>query len=218
MARIVEQRQRQPFVDPADFWHRVLPSDDETRALIHAGALDSLDARANRTMLLWQWASFQRSRSLARVNSLFPVRLPEPPVLTPPDLRSRLQREYAVLGFLCGHHPLELAGRLPAGLMKMAEAGAHVGRRIRCAGWLLTGKLVSTRTGEVMEFLTFEDDTGLLETTFFPEAYRRAAHLMASGRGYILTGIVEADYGAVTLTVEQVVPIADNQGRRRQYG
>lgn len=217
MVRLVEQRQRQPYVDPADFWQRVLPSDDEARALIHAGALDSLDARANRTMLLWQWASFVRSRSLARVNPLFPVRLPEPPPLPPPDRRSRLEREYAVLGFLCSHHPLELAGRLPAGLIKMAETGLHVGRRIRCAGWLLTGKLISTRSGEVMEFLTFEDDTGLLETTFFPEAYRRAAHLLASGRGYLLTGIVEADYGAVTMTVEQVVPIAHSQNNHQRH-
>jgi len=210
--RILAERKRLPFVDPVDFWSRVLPAEDEARALIHAGAMDSLDPEGNRTMLLWQWVSFQRSRALAARNSLFAVRLPKPPPLAPPDARSRLLREYAVLGFLCDSHPMALLGKLPDGLVKMADIPRHVGRRIRCAGWLLTGKLVSTRTGEAMEFLTFEDDTAILETTFFPEAYRRAAHLLQSGRGYLLTGIVESDYGAVTLTVEQVKVIGGDNG------
>ena len=204
--RIITARQTGRFRDPADFWRRVLPADDEARALVHGGAMDSLDAENNRTMLLWQWASFQRSRKLAAANTLFDVHLPRPPSLAPPDLRSRLGGEYATLGFLCEHHPIALLTRLPGGLLKVGELGNHVGRRIRCAGWLLTGKLVSTKTGEVMQFLTFEDDTGILETTFFPEAYRRAAHLLESGRGYILSGLVEEDYGAVTLTVEAIQP------------
>lgn len=204
MEKLLTQRQYNKFIDPVDFWNRVLPAEDEARALIHAGAMDSLAPPLNRTTLLWQWASFQRTRALSAANSLFPVRLPEPPSLNPPDLHSQLRREYEVLGFLCRYHPLVLAGKVPDGLVKMAAVQDHVGRRIRCAGWLLSGKLVSTKTGEAMEFLTFEDDTAVLETTFFPETYRRSAHLLQSGRAYILTGIAEEDYGAVTLTVEQV--------------
>jgi DNA polymerase III alpha subunit len=108
-----------------------------------------------------------------------------------------------------------LAGELPRGLVKMAAVPRHVGRRIRCAGWLLSGKLVSTRTGEVMEFLTFEDDTAVQEATFFPDTYRRFAHLLQTGRSYILTGIVEEDYGAVTLTVEQLTIMGGRAKRKR---
>ena len=109
-----------------------------------------------------------------------------------------------MLGFLCQHHPIELAGNISGPVVKIATVVGQVGRRIRCAGWLLTGKLISTKSGETMEFLTFEDETGLLETTFFPETYRRFAHLLQSGRPYVWTGLVEEDYGAVTLTVEHV--------------
>ena len=35
----------------------------------------------------------------------------------------------------------------------------------------------------------------------------RYAHLLRSSRAYILTGTVEQDYGAITLTVEQVAPL-----------
>ena len=58
-----------------------------------------------------------------------------------------------------------------------------------------------------MEFLTFEDETGLVETTFFPEAYRRFCHLLDRERPYLLSGKVEEDWGAVTLTVDSASPI-----------
>lgn len=202
--RLLVERQRKPFEDVVDFWHRVAPAEDEARALIHGGAMDSLDREKNRTMLLWQWATFQHCRKQAQASSLFPPSLSTPPNLPEPDSRTRLQREYEVLGFLCEHHPIMFAGRQLQGIVKMAEVPHHVGKRIRCFGWLLTGKLVSTKTGEVMEFLTFEDETSLLETTFFPKTYRKSAHLLQSGKPYILTGIVDEDFGAVTLTVEKV--------------
>jgi hypothetical protein len=43
-----------------------------------------------------------------------------------------------------------------------------------------------------------------VETTFFPEVYRTYAHLLRSGRGYLLTGLVEEDFGALTLTVDRL--------------
>ena len=39
-----------------DFRRRVKPDEAETRALIHAGALDSLDPTGDRTRLLWDVA------------------------------------------------------------------------------------------------------------------------------------------------------------------
>jgi len=211
--RLLGEREKCQFTSPLEFWNRVAPAEDEGRVLIHAGAMDSLDPQLNRTALLWQWAAFQRGRTLKRASSLFPVQLPLPPPLQPPDMASQLRREYQVLGFLCRHHPITLMGRPPQGLVKMKEVASNVGRRIRCAGWLLTGKIVSTKTGEAMEFLTFEDETAIQETTFFPQVYKRSAHLLQSGRAYILTGLVEEDYGAVTLTVEQLQPLGRQQRR-----
>ena len=80
----------------------------------------------------------------------------------------------------------------------------NIGRRVSFAGWLLTGKLVSTRTGEVMEFLTFEDECGVVEATFFPRVYKRYAHMLCSGKPYLLFGLVEEDFGVTTFTVETV--------------
>lgn len=205
--RLLVERGRDPFGDIGDFFRRTLPADNEARALIHAGALDGLHPEGNRTALLWQWASFQRLLQDKRRLSLFQVRLPPAPPLSPPDLKSRLRREYAVLGFLCDYHPLQFFNHQNKKMLKVAALAERIGQRVQLAAWLLTGKLVSTRTGEAMEFLTFEDETGQLETTFFPEVYRTHAHMLQSGRGYLLTGMVEVDFGALTLTVDAVRPL-----------
>ena len=55
-----------------------------------------------------------------------------------------------------------------------------------------------------MEFLTFEDETGLVETVFFPRVYRRYAQTLSSGQAFMLQGMVEEEYGTVTLTVEKL--------------
>ena len=204
---LLAARGERPFADVADFLHRTRPAENEAEALIHCGALDGLAAGANRAMQLWQWASYRRQCDDGRRPALFAPRLPPPPPLPAPDPLAVARREFAVLGFLCADHPLRFLERPRGGLEAVAELPAHVGRRVRLAVWLLTGKLVSTRGGETMEFLTFEDESGQVETTFFPETYRRHAHLLRSGRGYLLTGLVEEDYGALTVTVDALRPL-----------
>ncbi|MGB3209727.1 MAG: DNA polymerase III subunit alpha [Desulforhopalus sp.] len=202
--RLIAEREKEQFRDVGDFFRRTEPADNEARALIHAGALDGLNPGHNRTVLLWQWTSFQRLLHDRRRLSLFEAKLPPPPPLPPPDMKNRLRREYQVLGFLCNYHPLQFFHHQGKGLKRIHALPRHIGQRVQLLAWLLTGKLVSTRTGEAMEFLTFEDETGQLETTFFPEVYRTHAHMLQSGRGYLLTGMVEEDFGALTLTVIKV--------------
>jgi len=65
--------------------------------------------------------------------------------------------------------------------VKMCDLDRFVGRWVHCAGILLTGKVVHTKHGDSMQFLTFEDDTGLVETTFFPQVYRRFCAILGWG-------------------------------------
>jgi len=61
-----------------------------------------------------------------------------------------------------------------------------------------------TKDEEPMEFISFEDTSALYETTFFPQTYARFCHILNRSRPYVLTGLVEEDFGAVTLTVDSV--------------
>ncbi|MBW2092093.1 MAG: DNA polymerase III subunit alpha, partial [Deltaproteobacteria bacterium] len=209
--RIISGRGKGGYKNLEDFLSCVHPDEGEARALIHSGALDSLAPSQNHTHLLWKLARWQREKDrLAResqTESLFGGRDEELcPAFPPGSEIERLRRQFAVLGFLVDRHPIVLfADALPRkGLVKAADLKRHAGRRVRLAGWLITGKVVSTKQGDPMRFLTFEDETGLVETTFFPEAHRRFCHMLDWQRPYILSGKAEEDYGAMTLTVDQV--------------
>ena len=204
---IVAARHVTPFSGLADFLDRVRPADDEMRSLIDAGAVDSLAPGVNRSMVHWQAVAGSGQRSAAPGRLFAPAPIVAPSLL-PPAAVEQLRREYRALGFLCRHHPLSLVnGAAARGLVKIEALAGCVGRSVELAGWLLTGKKVATKDGETMEFLTFEDETGLVETTFFPQTYDRYAHVLNGQRPYRLSGLVESDYGAVSLTVDRIEPL-----------
>ncbi len=62
--------------------------------------------------------------------------------------------------------------------------------------------------GRDMQFLTFEDDTGHLETVFFPEVHDRFRHLLEDGKPYLLRGKVTSEHGALTLEVDDLCPLS----------
>ncbi|PIP40482.1 MAG: hypothetical protein COX19_05635 [Desulfobacterales bacterium CG23_combo_of_CG06-09_8_20_14_all_51_8] len=50
----------------------------------------------------------------------------------------------------------------------------------------------------------FEDDTSIVETTFFPDAYHLFYNVLDYGRPYLISGKVEENWGAITLTVDGI--------------
>jgi len=206
-ARILNEQSR-PFSGMGDFLDRTRPDEAEARALIHCGALDRFNPGGNRAVILWNLALWDRSRHPAASSGTLFGALPDTrvPDLPPEDPKARLRREFAVLGFLCDRHPMTLYADTIETLRTVTarDLPSSFGRRVRTAGWLITGKRVRTKHGESMEFLTFEDETGVMETTFFPEPYHRFCHIIDMGRPYLLTGQVEQDWGATTLTVDSI--------------
>ncbi len=213
--RIITCRSERPFHDVCDFLDRVHPDRNEARALIRCGSMDSLSPGSSRSALAWLLAAWEKNRGRhgkshrifdRKVDGLWSG-IPE----FPPESREhRLEQELDTLGFLCDRHPMSLygSGINPNTIIRALDLPRHVGRRIQTAGWLITAKQTRTRKGHPMEFVSFEDETGMIETVFFPETYRRYCHLLDEQRPYLLSGKVEADYGVSTLTVACVRPIA----------
>ena len=225
--RIVSRRLSGPYKTVRDFLGRVRPDDTEARALILCGALDALHPGGNRAVLMWELARWQKRGSIKPgklgkpgkpvARQLFtdePNDLPLP-CLPRENERERLRREFAVLGFLCDRHPMELYRDALKNLraVKALHLPHFVGKRVRLAAWLITGKTIRTKHDDPMEFLTFEDETGIVETTFFPKAYHRFCHMIDRGRPYLLSGRVEQDWGAATLTVDHVERLVRGRDR-----
>jgi len=222
--RILMERAKGKFKDVFDFFKRVQPANDEARALIHSGALDAFNHKEgnqgkSRANLLWVLACWQKQikkpkkkpklfDQVAEDIALFgesasDIRYPNFPKENPLD---RLRREFSTLGFLCDCHPIVL---YKDALKKLNAIKANklfnfVGQTIQFAGWLITGKTVLTKHGDPMKFLTFEDETGIVETVFFPKPYAEFCHMIEYGRPYILTGKVDSEWNAVTLAVNKV--------------
>ncbi len=206
--RIVQQQKEKRFTSILDFLQRVRPAENEAKALIHAGGLDGLEKNktAGRNEMLYRLAHWQQNRS-SGISRLF-APCCRPPALPEQDRITQLRNEYRVLGFLCRMHPIQLFDRqrqrlrsiLACDLKKMIDTQ----QTVRFAGWPVTGKIVGTKSGKPMEFLTFEDETGLVECTIFPHTYQKYCHLLHKESPLLLTGVVEQDFGALSLTVSRV--------------
>jgi error-prone DNA polymerase len=117
-----------------------------------------------------------------------------------------LRHESEIFGFILSAHPLDLYADRPAGrdYVRAKELHQWVGKGVTTIGWQVTGKTVRTKAGDPMKFVTFEDQTGIYETVFFPKAYHRFCHMLNAERPYLLKGTVQENRGAITMTVNWI--------------
>ena len=207
----------------------IAPSD--LRLLIKLGALDSIAQGWTRPMMLWMvdaggqtvrrsdgqaghTAGFLDSEQIDRPTDSPPDRLPDwfddlppaVPVLKEYSLARRRREEYEILGFITDAHPMQLHAEQLRRLRtcRSTELSRHVGQQVLVAGMLTAAKPVYAKTDEPMEFATFDDGYGLIETVLFPDIYRERGHVLFDQGPFILRGKVEEEFGAVTLTVSQM--------------
>jgi len=210
MHALIENRTKYgSFRSFEDFMQRIKPEPSDVKILIKAGCFDDLKKNRSRPQLLWNMhlhVTHKVKHKELQTLDLFqnvPENLPAPPN---PDEKSILQDEVEILGFLASRHPLTLYEERIKSLshVKASQLKEHAKKHVRTIGWLITAKTVSTKNKELMEFISFEDTTALYETIFFPKAYERFVHMLSRTRPYVLEGLVDVNFGAVSLTVENV--------------
>jgi error-prone DNA polymerase len=215
---LAERDRRGTFASFDDLLRRAPIDAADVSRLIRAGACDAFDARPRLHWRLREW----EGRGVGRrgTPSLFPEEAGPLPDPRPHDAAKLLRDEEEALGLLLSRHPLTLYRDALLDLRRRgirpvrgSEMGRHTGERVAMVGWLVTGKLVTTKDDEPMEFVSFEDTTAIYETTFFPRAYERFCRMLTTARPYLLRGRVEEDFGAVTLTVEEALFLDRPTGR-----
>ena len=228
-----------PYRSLFDLQHRTGISADDLRALIKVGALDSIADGWTRPMMLWMvdtaaqergGAGTQGRRNLSSTEShqhddgravhpapsWFDHLPPAVPVLRDYAPERRRREEYAALGFVTDTHPMRLHADALAGfrLCRSTELHRHVGRHVLLAGMLTTAKPVHTLQDEPMEFATFDDGDGLIETVLFPQVYRERGHVLFDQGPFIFRGKVEEEFGAVTVTITHLDRLERAAARR----
>ena len=193
---LVAQRTREgPFRSLQDFLGRVQPDPSQARLLIKAGCFDSIAGELTRPALLWRLLAWQHRSP--------PSYLPIPPEYA---LSRLIAHEIDAFGFPFRCHPLDLIplAQIPPCTIAARDMMQHIGHSITMMGVLITEKVVHTKHGDPMEFVSFEDLTGLYDATIFPKVYQQTCHLLATNQAYVIEGVVEAHFSAVTLTVTAV--------------
>jgi DNA-directed DNA polymerase III PolC len=188
----------------SDFRERTGLGPDDLRLLIKVGALDSIANGMTRPQMLWE------VDRRAETASLLPHCRTAAPPLPEYTAERRRKTEYELLGFATDCHPMSLHQQelRRFRLVSATELHRQVGRHVLCAGMLTTAKPVHTAKDEPMQFATFDDGSGLIETVLFPEVHRTRGHVLFDPGPFVLRGKVEEEFGAVTLTVTNLERLA----------
>jgi DNA-directed DNA polymerase III PolC len=188
-----------------DFIQRVSMDQSDVRLLIKAGCFDTLEGKEKRPALLWQLLNRGQGSS-GQQGSLFESPQTQIPIPPPYDDRMVLNQELEALGILASTHPLTLYRREISTIkpIKACQINDWTGRYVTMIGWWVTGKTVQDKNGRPMEFISFEDTTGIYDATFFPKSYERFCQKLTRHRPFVLKGKVEEEFSVATLTVEWV--------------
>ncbi len=191
-----------PYRNLADLAQRAGLTPDDLRILVKVGALDAIAGAKTQPMLLWE-IDAARIRGEPREPTLAVEAGPTVPPLKPYSTEHRRREHYQALGFLTDHHPMDLhADTLRRfRLCRSTMLHNHVGQRVLAAGMLTTAKPVHTIHDEPMQFATFDDGMGLIETVLFPRVYHERGHLLFDQGPFIFRGLVEEQFGVTTLTI-----------------
>jgi DNA polymerase-3 subunit alpha/error-prone DNA polymerase len=177
-----------------DMLRRCAIAEGDTEKLVIAGAYDRLLPKMSRPQQFWIVRRFYRT---GRNDSV--------PALKPLTIDQYLQYQYQILGFLTSCHPITLVKSTYNGpRIKATAIDKSVGKNIVIAGWCITAKTVSTKHGDAMEFVTFEDETGTFETVFFPDIYKTAAPYLTRYTAFLLYGTVTQEFGVAVLEVKRI--------------
>jgi DNA-directed DNA polymerase III PolC len=198
--RLLTDRQaRGPYGNLVDFRRRLEPGPETLSLLIRTGALDCLGVARPALFLAAELPELARGRA--------PALFDDDPDLQwgPRDYAAerRLHDEWEVLGFVVGPPMLSLCRQfLPAQRVRASELPAHVGQRVTVAGLVAASRQTATENGRQMQFITLEDETGLIDVTIFPGNAPLVPYLQLGP--YQAVGVVEEQYGALTLNAQEV--------------
>lgn len=191
-------------------------------SLIKCGAFDTTGARRAQLLAVLDAtvdlaAERQRDRASGQT-SLFGdggddewVMPPLPEIPEAPEAEI-LAWEKEMLGFYVSGHPLDSYRPQLAhcvALSQLQEPERQDGQLVRVGGIVAANRLVTTRKGESMCFVTLEDFTGQRECVVFPRLFSRCRSLLAVDTPVMVLGKVSRSEDEVKVLAEVIRPLAE---------
>ena len=118
---------------------------------------------------------------------------------------------YQALGICVEHHPILFLDEPRGPLRCAAVARAEQGTYCTVTGVIIASRSVAatdaTGRQRPMGFATIEDETGLIETTWFPDCFKTCNAAIDGGVPLRVRGRVEVECGFRTFTVHDAEPL-----------
>ena len=201
-----ERTQRGHYGGLFDFMERTDAGLIDTAILIKAGCFRNVE-QYNQPQLLFMAKSYFHRRERHEEDMLCDLNRYGARV-TPPPMRDinreqKLRIEQELFGFIASIHPMDYYRKFidDQGVLPAVELGQHTGHTVKVAGILVTAKTVMTKKDELMQFISFEDETAIFETVFFPRVFKKNVLKLWHQAPYILTGRVDSEFGVISLNV-----------------
>ncbi|MEM1424673.1 MAG: OB-fold nucleic acid binding domain-containing protein, partial [Planctomycetota bacterium] len=229
-AIVAERKANGPYKSLYDFCERVPPgtvNKATIEALVVCGAFDSVHAQGRRAaMVATIDSAVAAGQSLAKDRAagqggLFGGGDDDAPVIDdrpePALARARewdegtmLAKEKEVLGFYVSSHPLDrFATRVEefGNTSSVDLSGRSQDQRVIVGGLIKSVRPVTTKKGDRMAIVTFEDLAGQFDAVLFPRTYAECAHHLTTDAIVFLIGDVDHSRGDPQLKVEKVIPV-----------
>lgn len=190
-------------------------------SLIKCGAFDSTGAKRSQMMAALEGAleygqRVQRERNDPQMG-LFDMGESQPSINAPVlpeigewDEKQFLTFEKESLGFYLAGHPLTRYEEL---LDKFTNANAisikelSDGGVVRIGGLVQSSKVIKTKKGDLMAFVTIEDMHGAVEAIVFSRVFANVRDLLVEDKPLLIQGQVQKDEQSVKILADTVIPI-----------
>jgi len=221
---IIDDRKKGKFSSLFDFCERVDLKKTNKRvfeSLIKCGAFDFTGANRSRMTASLETAidygqRVQKEKADQQMG-LFDmggvkqnINLPQMPAMDEWDEKQLLAFEKEAIGFYITGHPLTKFDDL---LYKFTNANTislkekNDGEIIRIGGIVIKMKIIKTKKGDLMAFVTIEDQHGTVEIIIFSSVYAAVQELLFEDNAVIIQGKVKSDENSVKILADTVVPI-----------
>ena len=136
------------------------------------------------------------------------INQPALPAITEWEDRQLLAYEKEALGFYVSGHPIDryeeviekFANATAESIQEMSDGGAA-----RIGGLISASKVIRTKKGDLMAFVTLTDLGGSVEVVVFSDLYANTVDLLFEDSAVLIQGQIQKDENSVKIIADQVV-------------
>ncbi len=211
---ILRSRETGPFQDIYDAVSRLVlegVTKKNLEALILADAFRIFPY--NKKTLIYNLDELMNYAELTKDLDKSLVMIPELEEQEDYSLTEKLEQELSVFGFYFTYHPTTIYEKFYPNCIKLKEIASYFSKKIQTLVLIEKIKVITTKKGDKMAFITASDETDSLSYTLFPKTYSLYETLSLK-EVVKITGTVEKRLNEYQIIVDKIERVEQNEEKR----